>query len=302
MILSTFENHFKFGRASDDESIFVVECGPRARDVMTPKLEAINAAKLIADSAGNEKIKLCLSGGIDSECMLESFIEAKIPFDAVFLKFEDDFNNFDIKTNVEICQSKNIKINFIDLNVIDFLESGKCFEVAKKYECQSPQLATHLWLIEQLDGIPVLGGNPFVPTWNNDHLFYLGLPGELHCTYFKFFEINDRLGIPWFFLYTPELASSFFQLECVKPFVHSKLSSDTYTYLKKCQSYEEGGFLAKPRHDKFTGFERVRAYYDEKYNTKNGITFNTLYRKPLEELFPFPESYVQLVPKNYFEL
>ena len=73
-----------------------------------------------------------------------------------------------------------------------------------------------------------------------------------------------------------------------------------YTYLEKCKSYQQAGFDVKPRADKFTGFELIRKYYDEKYNTQHGVTFDRLFRKPLEEKFPFPEQYIQMVPASYF--
>lgn len=146
-----------------------------------------------------------------------------------------------------------------------------------------------------------MGGNPIAPIWKQNHWFYIGAPGELHCTYLKYFLENDRAGVPLFFMYTPELIASFFRTPVMKDYLEKKvlLESD-YSYDHKCRSYIEGGFSVKPRADKFTGFELVRQHYDQLNGTQHGISFNQLYREPLQKLFPFPDSYRQLVPQNYF--
>lgn len=297
----TQNNHFKFGRLPEDEQTFAVSVEPCKRRPRLGLEEAILCAQYIYDNYPTEKIKLCLSGGIDSECMAYAFLKAKVPFEAVFLKFNANLNDFDIKTNVEFCQQNNIPYRFIDMDIIDFFDRGESLEISKKYECQSPQLATHLWLLDQIDGLPILAGNPIAPIWKSEHWYYLGLPGELHSVYFKYFLLQNRPGIPFFFLYSPELISSFFKTPIMKNYTQQKvLIESDYTYLHKCQSYNECGFTAKPRLDKFTGFELVRKHYDEIHRTQFGLAFDQLFRKPLEEIFPFPEKYLQYVPLNYF--
>lgn len=297
----TLNNHFQFGRIADDDTTFVAQCGPTTTPLQSALKEAQRSAELINDLARDLQPKLCLSGGIDSACMLESFASKKIPFEAVFLKFNNALNDFDIKTNIQLCEEKKIKYSVVDLDIIHFFDSGLYFEIAQKYECQSPQIATHLWLLDQIDGFPVLSGNPIMPIWNNDTWFFMGLPGELHCSYFKYFYIRERKGVPWFFLYTPELIASFFHLEASADFLSKKKTNlKDYSYLQKCLSYEQAGFAARPRTNKFTGFELVRKYFDEKYNTTHGTGFDRYFRHPLEKQFPFPDKYIQLVPNNYF--
>jgi hypothetical protein len=301
MFQSTYNDHFQFGRHSEQDGTFIVECGQKLADSKSPVEEAQRSASLIYEYSRDLKIKLCLSGGIDSACMLESFTTQNIPFEALFLKFKNSLNDFDILTNLEFCRQKNIKHSIIDLDILHFFDSGIFIDIAKKYECQSPQIASHLWLLDQIDGLPIIGGNPMMPIWHNQSWFYVGLPGELHCTYFKYFQINQRAGVPWFFLYTPELISSFFNVKVAHDFISKKKTNlHDYNYAQKCLAYQQGGFSALPRKDKFTGFELVRKFYDEKYNTKHGTSFDQNFRRPLENLFPFPESYIQLVPKNYF--
>ena len=181
----TFQNHFNFGRNPDDESEFLISFGSLQQPCKNPMSESVVAAQYIYEDNSSAKLNLMLSGGIDSECMARAFLAAKIPFEATFMRFKNNLNFFDIQTNVQFCEQNNIKYSFVDLDIIHFLESGLYLEIASKYECQSPQLAAHLWLLDQVDGVPVLGGNPIAPIWKYDHWFYIGAPGELHCTYFK---------------------------------------------------------------------------------------------------------------------
>jgi len=70
-----------------------------------------------------------------------------------------------------------------------------------------------------------------------------------------------------------------------------------FTYEVKCHIYEQAGFGAKPRPDKYTGFEKIRALYDEKFATSHGIKFDELFRRPLEKMNPIPEEFLQIVPE-----
>jgi hypothetical protein len=297
----TKNNHFEFESVQlEDKRQFFVRIGVPEKKISTPFDQGVQDVQYFYDKLKQKKITLCLSGGIDSEAMARVYLAAGVEFEVAFLRFKDDLNLFDISTNIEFCKSNNIKHHFIDLDIIQFLESGTFLEWAEKYECQSPQLATHLWLLDQVDGTPCLSGNPIAPIWNNQKWFFIGLPGELHATYFKYFFINSREGMPWFFLYSPELIKSFFHLPCMQPYINQQiLNPAQYTYLEKCKSYTEGGFVVLPRQNKFTGFEMVRQYYDVKCNTQFGMGFDNLFRKPLEKVFSFPDEYFQLIPKDY---
>lgn len=293
----TEDNHFQYGYVEGHPTVFFAKVNPATRPVLSGLEEAAIAAKKIHHAAAGETLNLCVSGGIDSEVMLLSFLEAKIPFEATILKFKDNLNEFDIFNVIEFCQKKNIKTTILELDVLDFLESGKHLEYGKKYRCQSPQIAVHLWLLDQVPGFPLMSGNFIYPQPLDGGVFYLGLPGDLHCTYFRYFEANQKKGIPWFLIYTPELNQSFLNTPLAKEQAQRDPENQIpFTYLVKCQIYNEAGFDVKPRPDKFTGFEKIRAMYDEKFGTGFGTKFDQLFRAPLVEMNPIPEEFLQIVP------
>lgn len=296
----TENNHFTFGRLPDDEETFIAQCGPLNKLPLPPKETAVLAARRIFENANGLKIKLCLSGGIDSACMLEAFLESGVSFEAVFLRFKNSLNEFDISTNLTTCEALGVPFSFVDLDILQFFDSGEFLQTSEKYECQSPQMAAHLWLLDRVDGLPVMAGNPIAPIWRGNNWFFVGLPGELHSVYFKYFLLNNRPGVPMFFLYSPELISSFLHLQCMQPYINKQiLNTAEYNYLEKCNGYKEGGFTSAPRANKYTGFEQVRKIYDDRHGTHSGVSFDRLFRAPLEKMFPFPENYIQLIPLEY---
>lgn len=297
----TWNNHFQhFVKKNGTEQSFAVEVGALTRAPQIGFHEAVEAAHLIDQSHQGKKISLCLSGGIDSECLLRSFLQARVDFEVYIMRFYNDLNLFDIKTNIALCSSLGVNHKFVDLNVIKFFEEQQHMKYAQKYRCQSPQIATHLWLLDQLDGVPVLSGNPFARSVLGDNSFFIGLPGDLHCAYFRYFENNRRSGVPWFFIYTTELCAAFLRTPTTQQFGQSGLGPESFSYLHKCRSYQEAGFKALPRENKFTGFELVRAHYDRLSNTTHGTEFDRLFREPMVKMNPYPESYTQRVPLSYF--
>lgn len=229
--------------------------------------------------------------------MLRSFLKNNISVNINILRFSGALNDYDIYNALEFCENNKLGFRIIDLDIIHFLESGDYLEYGKLYQCQSPQLAAHLWMLDQIQGCPVLAGNFIFPKLTENGIFYQGLPGDLHCTYFRYFQKNRRLGVPWFFIYTPEQYQAFFLTPSIQKQLSQPLEKQIdMDYQMKCKIYLEAGFNVSARKDKYTGFEKVRSYYDEKSGTKFGIKFNELFRAPLEKLNPLPDEFLQIVP------
>lgn len=295
----TQKSHFAYKK--DTTNKMTVSLGPLARPPVSGFHESVEAAREVALDQRRKKIALCLSGGIDSECMLRSFLQARVEFEVLFLRFKDQLNWFDIQTNVALCDSLQISYSFVELDIIHFFETEKHLSYGKKYSCQSPQIAAHLWMLDQIDNsVPVLAGNPFVKTQLADSVFFVGLPGDLHCAYFRYFDSNRRAGVPWFFIYTPEQCAAFLRTPTAISLQRSALGPESFTYKAKCQIYQEAFYKVSPRADKYTGFELVRGHYDRVFQTTHGQGFDKNFREPLEKMNPFPETYIQRVPQNYF--
>ena len=312
----TYNNHLTFGfnktaqGVIDKDVFFSKVSSSTKKTTYSPFKEAEIASSIIYKIAKklNQEIFLLLSGGVDSSAMLKAFLSAGVPFHPIIMRFNDNLNFFDIRTILSFLNRNHINYEIFDLNVLDFFESGKYLEYGKRYQCQSPQLAVHLYLADHIKSCPVF-------SWQSPAFFYLsnpekteihyskGLPSQLESVYMRYFVKNKRFGVPFFFLYTPELFKAFLKLPVLKtriPSVYNK-QEVAYTYQIKCETYQQAGFDVKPREDKFTGFEEVRRHYDLLDGESYGIAFNKRYRVPLEKLNPFAKFFHSFIPLDMLD-
>ena len=133
------------------------------------------------------------------------------------MRFNDNLNFFDIEEVVQFCNRNHIPYEIFDLHILDFFESGKYLQYGKIYQCQSPQLAAHLYLCDHIKGCPVLSWQSpeiffHIDSENKTGEFCLGLPGYLHSVFLRYLVKNEKFAVPFFFLYTAELLQTFFHL------------------------------------------------------------------------------------------
>jgi hypothetical protein len=295
----TYRDHLRHGFISAEKKLvdfiadgkFFLEIGQCERTPQSPMQEAIAAARLIRAST-TEDLWLCLSGGIDSECMARAFLAARVTFRVAIMRFNDDLNWFDIRHAVEFCEKHQLSYQYFDVNILEFYKQGLHLRYAHKYRCTSPQLATHLFLMQQIPGFPIMSWN-IVATGLVNGKVSLKLPTDLYFCYHRYFEIERRSGVAFFFLYTPELFYSFYQLPTMRKLLRQQeaMAGREMTYADKCQAYQEAGFEIEPREDKFTGFEQVKIYF-EKYFNEEGPVYDRYFRHPLTTLYPPPREVV----------
>lgn len=225
---------------------------------------------------------LMLSGGVDSQAMLWAWHLSGIPFEAVSFRFENDFNIHDVETIERFieCTQIPIKIQVKYLDVIDFLENSLP-EYSDKYECSSPQICTHMRMCEEItEGTIVFSGNfAMTPSRNGPMLSYAILGIQ------RYAQRTGKSIIPFFFLHTKELAYSFIKFDDV---------GLTDSYEMKVNMYRAAGFPVMKQKEKYTGFEKIKDYYDSqkdrvsiktrlkfagKPSTRN---FDLLFRYPYE--------------------
>ena len=235
--------------------------------------------------------------------MLNAFIASGVPFKTVIMRFNNNLNDFDTEEMIEFCDKHQIPYKIFDFNVLDFFESGTYLHYGKTYQCRSPQLATHLYLCDHIKGCPVFAWQApeffhYSDPKDNKQMVCFGLPGYLHSVYIRYFVQTKRWGVPFFFLYTPELLCSFFHLPLIQKLVwfSQKGANVYYSYILKCLSYRHSGFSVHPRKNKYTGFEKIKDHYDRLEKKSYGKGFNDRYRIPLEKLSPMPKSQYQTVP------
>lgn len=272
--------------------VFQIRIGRPKSTLGSPMVEALNAAQGIYEYAKTTPIWLCLSGGIDSECMAISFLKAGIDFRVAILRFLPSLNEYDYSYSVEFCRRHQINYKFFDLDLEEFYQSKDFEHLHESTRCRSPQLLTHMWLFNQIDGIPICAWNPPRIEYDGRKIKF-SLPFELYFSYHRYsYQFNKPLR-PFFFLETPNLFYSFLNLPVVKKIVSNPESFfnryDFDEYLLKCHMFRAGGFSFVDRKDKYTGFESFKLVVAQKYKADEH-EYTRRFRTPLEKLYPASSS------------
>lgn len=237
------------------------------------------------------KYNLLFSGGVDSQAMVLSFLKAEICPRIVILRYPDKaggyFNSDDIDS-AELFLKKYPQISevrFFDLDILNFYESGQHGIYADKYKCSSPQLTVHMWAQDLIN-------EPCLLSWNIPNIYtYRSRPAILtpnykFFSYARFLETSHKAGVPFFFLYYPEMFYASLLIPSIYQEFKKKLPAHYITsYQTKVTAYQEAGFEVISQKQKFTGFEKFQRYYSELQHTSDLDIFNKNFRYPLEKKF-----------------
>lgn len=271
--------------------------GKSERPAESGFVEAQRAAALVAENMPGP-LWLWLSGGVDSEAMAQAFIAKKIPFKVAIGRYNKGLNDFDIIWAIEFCKKQNLPYEMIDLDLDHFYESGRHGHLADLYRCRSPQFTAHFEMMMQVDGTSLMPWQPPKATPQLNRYVTLGFPDDHYFSYARFLTVEKKPGAPYFFLYTPTLISSFLQTEAMRTVLRDgRLSGSEYDL--KMKVYEQAGFKLQRRPEKWTGFEKVKQHFAERYQSDRSV-FDRLYRYPYEMKYPFPKEALCSIPKSYF--
>lgn len=302
LVSSTYRNHLKFGygpafKTERENSFFNVQPG-LANTPASFKVECLRAARLIGDEAKkqNKKVVVALSGGLDSEVIARSFLEADISIEVAILQYLPDLNDHDIQHATHFCRMNNIKTNYVDLDVFKYYETSDHRDSYLKYGCNSPMFSVHLELCRKFenDFLIFSGVVPLLhqPAAVHNHAHSLSrfniinetisqfslveFPVENTFCFDRYFHLNSTSGVSNFFFYTPELILSALALGDVVEQINSiedlsrKILSTPFDDIEyyhtqklrgrlKYDIFRKAGFTVLPRESKFTGFEKIHS-------------------------------------------
>ena len=263
----------------------------------------IQAAKRCKKMLGDRPV-LCLSGGVDSQAMIQCWQEAKLDFDVAILVFTDGLNAQDVDHARLYCHENNINPIEVKLNVKRFLAT-ESYDLACKYKCNSPHFATHYKLFDLLreqgfTGVCAGGAYPF----RTDDRWKIPMSSAT-INFVDYTEISGFPAMGNFLGYSPELAWTLCMLSTpvdigitdFNPVSMQELNRRTaLRYTSKTDAMKLHGFNIIPQSQKFTGFELVKDYFAKKAGG-DGWAFERLFRRPLEVLFP-PASIHFIIPND----
>jgi hypothetical protein len=255
----------------------------------------VNAALSAASMLG-EKPVLCLSGGIDSQAMIQCWKEANLDFDIATLVFNAGLNAHDVDHARLYCQSHGLSLIELQLNIPSFLVRDSA-EVADLYQCSSPHFITHYKMFDMLIDLGYTGiccgGQAFAKGKDQ----WGPAPSAAQINYIEFARKREFPVMGNFLGHTPELC---WAIAILTPnhahrwnMAHSESSKEIHQdrYNTKVEGYRRAGFDIIPQDQKYTGFELVKNYFAEHFN--DGWAFEKKFRLPLQR--KYASSYGELV-------
>jgi hypothetical protein len=108
-----------------------------------------------------KKPVIFFSGGLDSNVAAESFRLAKVPYEIFIMRYNNGWNDYDIKYAIDWCKAYNIKYTLYDADVYTFWKHLEWLDIAYETRTTSPQLIYYMYASTKVDGYPIFGlGEP----------------------------------------------------------------------------------------------------------------------------------------------
>lgn len=246
----TENNHFRFGYKNK----WVIQYGRCKREPLDFRTECVKTAKLFGVY---EKVNIFFSGGVDSEVVVNAFLEAKVPFTCIIC--DNGYNQHDNIYAIKYCKLHQINYKIISLDVKEFWKK-ELYKRSMETKCISPQFPVIMWMVEQIDGFNILGSGECFLNKESDGSWVM-FEREKVATLYKHYDIHNIKGAPGFFQYTPELMLSFLENPIVKDAIAYSEYDNSYPF--KPRVYHDLWSDMEPR-TKYTGFEKLKTL-DEKY-------------------------------------
>lgn len=138
-------------------------------DVQLENVSTIQDAFRLHVDGANLPVEVLYSGGLDSECVLSTLLTLNIPIVAVtqrLLVNNAPTNINDLYYSEKFCRENQIKQIIVDFHVDKFYNNGDHIPYMEPYRFTRFPAAALLWLMEQCNSFPVVGGDYSWPQTN----------------------------------------------------------------------------------------------------------------------------------------
>ena len=278
-----------FGRQTSNDT-FNTYYGKSSSPVLSFKEEMLKAARSTLDHYPGLRPSVFLSGGVDSEMILKSYIEIGSDPEVFIVRYENDYNLYDVSYAITICSMLGIEYNLIDFNLQKFYETD-AERVSVEAQICRPRMLPHLKFTENIDGLVIVGHSDMA--WYradedyavNSHWFVRDYEHDIGCD--KYNILHNRPAIYQWFKWSPGLILSFTKLDWFNKLTNDKYYGKTGINSTKILGYREY-FPELIERKKQSGFEKIDIIIDEveqslmkKYN---GLPFRGIVDRSLSEL------------------
>ena len=290
MIINTENNHLHYWFNNDRSQIWryndldttAMSVGGCKRSPMSLRAELIRNARSIYRNYPD--LTLFMSGGLDSEIALRSFMTAGIIPKLATIRFPNDSNMYDIGPMIRMAEQLKLKITVIDFDPIEFVQSGEYKDVGLRYQAYTLYQQMLLRVAEdyaapmitidevELEKTPSIDFDTGKVTTE-----WIFLKKEDQDGVWRRF--NDKTGIPAlnnFYTYSPETILAFLQNPTVDDLINDRIYGKLSWTSSKMKIYSSLRYEFRKR-PKWHGMENYIHLWDAvRYSMSNsGLIFNS---------------------------
>ena len=293
-VRNTENYHLKYWYDNDQSSVWrtsnlestAMSVGGCTRTPMALRAELIRNSRCLYRDFPD--LTIFMSGGLDSEIALRSFLAAGIKPKLTTVKFVNNNNNYDIGPMLAMVERMGLKCDIIDFDPQAFFDSGECYDIANRYQSYSfyqqillkvaEQFAAPMITIDELE----LEKMPSINWETGAYKFeWSFLKKEDQDGVWRRFV--DKTGIPAlnnFYTYSPESMLAFLQEETVAKLIRDQIPGKLGWTSSKMKIYSSLGYQFRPR-PKWHGMENYYHLWDAvHYNISyNGLPYESRYYK-----------------------
>jgi hypothetical protein len=223
------------------------------------KTELLNAAKSTLEHYPYLKPCIFFSGGLDSELILRSYLEIGSDPEVFIVRYENDYNLYDVSYALTICSILNVKYHLIDFNLQNFYENDALL-IAEEAQIDRPSMLPHLKFTENVDGLIIVGHSDVRWFRSNESYkekgIWLAQDFEHDAGCDKYNILHNRPAIYQWWKWTPGLMISYTQLKWFKKLIDDQYEGKLGINSTKILGFKEiyPDLLLRK---KSTGFEKI---------------------------------------------
>jgi hypothetical protein len=229
--------------------------------------ERLRVAQLQYNDLGKDLV-LFVSGGLDSEIMVRSYVQQGLKPLCIVIRFIGDYNASDVNEAVSLLTELEVPYKIIDFDVKEFYFSGRAAELAKEIQCQLLPFLVFFEVSRKLNVPTVLGGELLIERYrgaNNSLKWVLRNLETYEAAHVRFAKkYNIPFVIEWF-NYTPELMLYYLEDFAIKDLVVDRTPYWSITPIKNMVLRRIVPGLRKKA--KGTGYENLKALLHESKET-----------------------------------
>lgn len=252
--------------------------------------EMTNAAASTLEHYPNLRPSILFSGGVDSEIVLRSYLKIGANPKVYIIRYENDYNIYDVSYAVTICSLLNVDYTIVDFNLQKFYEND-AEKVSELAQICRPRALPQCKFADLVDGLPIIGSSDLTGVRTSDDYNVKGTwlirCWEHDIGWSKYLRETNRPGIAEWFKWSPGLVISFTQLNWFKTITNDEYYGKTGFNSTKIIGYREA-FPELIDRKKQTGFEKTdllvnefESFLQTKYN---GLPYRQSVDRTITEL------------------